>query len=380
MFDPISWGLGFVLNRLSVRLLEGNSDEILHRELIEDTKDWARGLPASIAGVAIDLFSETDTDATLETRPARFELQRVLFANGHVPDVKVWLDAFTEHWLAKRAELGERANDFFRIDESEAKAHLSNLAVCVFKRCASNAELSRRTLISQIDKVSSKLDTVRTEQQRFLSLPRFARDLPFEAQEMYLNRLDAWEYRLFVSVLEDCIHRHSSVRGDIQRKLFIGHREYIPDPQDGLNWLREKYAEGMQFGPTLSSLLNNEVQIAFGPDGTPGDPEKIAVVAMKIGEIYGAACNWISELNRALVHEQLAPIVTASSQLIEPTVIEMENFTGRVRAALSSSLEANTGQRQVVTLSMKLAVEPGAVEAIDNAMKEAVRYFESGQR
>jgi hypothetical protein len=137
-FDPLTWGLGFALNRLTARLLSPSGADILQNRLRVAEHEWSQQLPSELSVHYKQVFGEANADLDPDSRPARFRLQESLITRGIVPSEREWLDAFVEHWKIRRAELGPIGNAFFQLDDEEAVAHLSALARRIHHACGAD--------------------------------------------------------------------------------------------------------------------------------------------------------------------------------------------------------------------------------------------------
>jgi len=113
----------------------------------------------------------------------------------------------------------------------------------------------------------------RLHRQRQLLLPYYARDLGPAAQELFLERPKAWEYRLFSTVLADEIALQASLLRDYESGLSWGPRVDLQSPAALAGWLKTHIGEAEQLGPNLSALFNDLLPNALGPPGSPGDAE-----------------------------------------------------------------------------------------------------------
>jgi hypothetical protein len=141
VFDPLAWGLGFALNRLSARVLKPSAADELRERLRRAAMQWAEQLPVEASVNCDPIFSEPLAEPEPELRPARFSLQESLYSAGIVPTEKQWADAFLEHWEVKRKELGDRGNAFFQLTREQAFTYLVDLARRIHHVCQADAEL-----------------------------------------------------------------------------------------------------------------------------------------------------------------------------------------------------------------------------------------------
>jgi hypothetical protein len=366
MFDPISWGCGFVLNQLSARLLKPLSSDELRNRIQAEGAEWAKALSADVAVDYQYIFGETVADPEPENRPARFQLQEVL-QSGMVPPEAQWAAAFVEHWKAKRAELGSEGNVFFQQPEESAREHLTRLARRIYRCCQADPELARRTILEQLGDL---LRGQRAEDQR-RRLPYYVRDLTPAAQQLYLDQPGGWEYRLFSTVLADEVVLHASLLRDYEGGLSWGPRIVLRHAAEIVEWLKGHLAEAEQLGPNLSKLVNVQLPLAFGPPGVAGDAQAIIDIAQKLGDGHRIAIEWAMTIRRTSVPPSYARLVRLAERLVENVIREIREFSETLASTIQAAL-SDAGPRQFeLTLTLtapedvtkELAAETDALSA-----------------
>lgn len=143
-FDPVSWGLGWVLTRATSRIWL--SKPSLASGLRAEVALWAKALPTDAWVYPDALFPSILSDEEAVDRPLLLQLRQVLLAN-EIPRVEVWDSAFREQWRARR-DLGVNAQPFFLLSEQAVIPHLHDLAKRVFNVCCEQDPLFRPTLVS----------------------------------------------------------------------------------------------------------------------------------------------------------------------------------------------------------------------------------------
>lgn len=142
IFDPLAWGLGLALNRLTARVLKPSPADELRARLNTVAAQWAKQLPSEASVGYERMFLEAAAEPDPELRPARFRLQESLYTVGVVPSEQMWSEAFVEHWHIKRAELGERGNAFLQLDLN-GRLHTLQTSLAVSTTCAKPIPTSR---------------------------------------------------------------------------------------------------------------------------------------------------------------------------------------------------------------------------------------------
>lgn len=376
-FDPLAWGLGFVLTRLSDRLLRACSLDPLRSRLCAEAQEWARELPGDLPRNYEYIFGGVDDDATAESHPARFNLQAALKEADSVPTQAVWFNAFYEHWENRRSRLGPVANSFFQLEPSVARKHLSDLARRMHRCCQRDTSLALPSMAKQLEELVSAQRLERATRIRADLLPEFARRLSTSAQALVLDKPDAWEYRLFSEVLVQELARHSSLRRDYENGLLLGEWASFDDVSNLLNWLQTHMAEAMQFGRQVDVLVNQELQKAFGPPGVQGNAEAIVYVAVRLADIYRRSIEWSISLTRVNTDAEFSEVLRLSSLLVSDIIDQIRLFSAELSNALSTPAPecASENEPRVVALTLTLTVPEHVVAALEQEFDRLTRYF-----
>lgn len=332
-FDPVIWACGFGLSQLTQRVAKRFVPDELQAALSHELDEWAATLPAACRVPAEWIFGDTSSEPDPTTRPARFRLQAELVENGRIPPEDAWAEAFFEHWQARRAELGDEGNVFFRLPTDEAREHLVNLARRTYRCCAANTQLSHRTINFKLDGVLRRQERL----DRIGSLPLFAKDLSRPAQDLVLDRPAEWEYRLFSVVLEDELAEHSGLKQDFDRHLDWGQRLAIPGGRV-LTWLGEQLSEITQLTQNLEVLVEQEFPAAIGSEEQPADPRRIVNVARKIAEVHKHALEWALRLRRVETYEDYSTLVSLVEPLAHGLIQGIEDCSETTAKQLESVL------------------------------------------
>lgn len=371
-FDILAWGYGFALTQLSTRLLAPSEGDALRRRLESVLEEWARSLPAELGVSERHLLGETLAEPTQEARPARFQLQEVLLTVGVIPSESQWLEAFVEHWSAKRAELGNEGNAFFQLPESVARQHLEALARRIHSACQADPVLARRTMTTQLTEVLRRQEAETEERERLAHLPYYMRDLSLPAQEIFFQRPSGWEVQLFSAVLSHEIGLHSSLRRDLEGGLRWGSPITFASPFDVTRWLSAHITEASSLAHNASALFNEQLPIAFGPEGEAGDPEAVVDVARKVGDIYRRAIEWALTIRRVRAEPLFDRALQLYEQLIHDMIRQFREFSDTLASTIAVVLTDPEKPRKI-ELVLTLSVPDSVVQALGDELEQVAR-------
>ncbi len=159
-FDPISWGVGFVLTNAAKKGIESAFPPSLRKTLEKAIREWSSSVSESAYLDPNTLFSVVDpSSATEMDRPAQRCLQRRILELV-IPIQQEWLDALMEQWRVIRGRHGEASQPFFLLNEEDARVHLGLLAQQIYRRCCQNLELATPHMLGALDRIEGKLITL----------------------------------------------------------------------------------------------------------------------------------------------------------------------------------------------------------------------------
>jgi hypothetical protein len=150
-------------------------------------------------------------------------------------------------------------------------------------------------------------------------------NLSGESLRLILEKPKLWEARLFAQSLVDQIVAFKDLRRDYELGIALGIQEYI-SVDDFLEWLQTRIAEIIVITSSISKLVNVVLKKAFGPLGTPGDPEQITYATRKIASVYREAIEWSLRISRTRFDELVEPVKTEMTELTTDMIHSVETF------------------------------------------------------
>jgi hypothetical protein len=154
-----------------------------------------------------------------------------------------------------------------------------------------------------------------------------------------LDRPEAWEYKLFASVLLDEVEAALDVRREYDQGIVLGAGEYLTDDHF-FTWVRLKFAEIIRMSRTAERLLNQSLQEAFRPAGVPGNVSEIVFVARQLGRVYREAMEWTRGVRRTHpesddLQELIDTLAGYSGEIVE----KLAGWASQLGADIERSLE-----------------------------------------
>lgn len=108
---------------------------------------------------------------------------------------------------------------------------------------------------------------------------------------LLIERSRSWEYLLFSEALLRELRASADLKRDWGYKVALGAMK-SQSPSEFIRFSKDKNSEAVRLFSNLTRLFHEALPAAFGPDGTPGDPDSILYVANRVGDIYRAALQW----------------------------------------------------------------------------------------
>ena len=203
--------------------------------------------------------------------------------------------------------------------------------------------------------------------------PRQARlleGLQGEALRILVERPRAWEYRLFGQVLIDEVEKCVDLKRNYEIGVVLGVGDYVP-LEDVHPWALGRLSELNRMASAMSKLTNQTLPEAFGPPGTPGDPEAIVFVARRLAEVYRRALEWAQGVRRASVDERLSAVLTELAGFTDDIIGQIERIGPQLLAGISEALAQPAGaEPKVVDVSFKVTIPN--MERFEQAVDKAV--------
>jgi len=185
---------------------------------------------------------------------------------------------------------------------------------------------------------------------------RFLERLRDQALRIALERPKAWEYRLFGQILVDEVESCRDLKRDYEIGVVLGLGNYV-SLANFYPWMLARIFELQRMTEALGKLVNEESQKAFGPPGTPGDPEAIIFAARRIGDVYRHALEWAQEVRRAAVENRLVAIVEQLAGFVGHIVEQIEKVGPSLLTKITEAPAQPAGaEATTVKLSFEIAI------------------------
>lgn len=189
--------------------------------------------------------------------------------------------------------------------------------------------------------------------------------LPASCLRILLEKPKAWEHRFFSAALRLQITQHASLRRDIQYGLQLGEVTRISRVGEVIDWVRTRLEEIKMLVESCRRLVTSALEEALGPIGKPGNPELLAYVARRFGDIYGRLLIWTHDFDSVATDVEFERVIQLNSRFSEDVLKKLEAFPDQIDAAIKDAVEAVTrGEKYkgeiILTLNMPINPELSA--------------------
>ncbi len=192
------------------------------------------------------------------------------------------------------------------------------------------------------------------------ALPESLAHLQGMPLRLVIERPTAWEYRLFNHVLAQEISRLKRQRHDFTYGIAFGRSEHLADASEVYSWIGRKLAEGERLVDAVNPIVNVALQDALGPDGVPGDPEKLLYAAQRLAEMYRHAIEWAIDTRRvAVADDEYKEIVRIVGTFLNNVITEVEVFSERILRETEEAIANNLnlrGEKKVLDFTLTITL------------------------
>jgi hypothetical protein len=177
-------------------------------------------------------------------------------------------------------------------------------------------------------------------------------DLKGNAFRLALETPPGWETKLFAEVLMQAVAEVAEPRAAHRLGIAFGAGRSV-EGLEGLGWMLERGKDFVRLAEACTAL-NESLQLAMGPPGSPGDVPDLVLVARQFGSLYRALLEVSEEVRRAHYDE---PLIRASKMLAawgDDIIAKLEGAGPMIIEATDQGLASSDSDRHIV-LDMEVA-------------------------
>jgi hypothetical protein len=207
------------------------------------------------------------------------------------------------------------------------------------------------------------------ERVKDLRLPQTLTNLSGKSLRILLERPRGWEYRFFSSVLTDEMQGDQELKWDLKYGLKIESIRSATELLHMLDWLQQKCKDIMALVYSAEMILNQAIQEALGPPGSPGDPEQLVYCARRVAHIRKRLVTWAIEFRCTEVQPECERLMQLMSEMSKDSVGQLEAFPAILDAEITKAEEA-IARGEEYTATIKLTLKTPFSEELEAEFKE----------
>jgi hypothetical protein len=195
-FDPLSWAIGFALNKTLGGIWGQLCSNQLPERLHSVVRKWAASLPDN-AKVCPDAIFLNVEESECASQPSSLIKLRATLNEKRIPPVQEWHAALVEQWTLISQQLEkEEAQAFFQLARATASEHLKNLSKAIVGEMEKDREFFQSEALAYLRSIHEYLRKKNVAELCFMELPdepssRFALKLN-QGHRIILDRPAFW--------------------------------------------------------------------------------------------------------------------------------------------------------------------------------------------
>lgn len=210
------------------------------------------------------------------------------------------------------------------------------------------------------------------------TMPQWFYELGRTARRIITEKPWGWEAHLLTQVICDELAAAAGLKRDLEYGVVLGPSRGLWNAMELLAFMRDQNDAAIRIFHTISDLGKRGIPDAMAPQGVPGDPEKLAHVAKRLGAAYRAAIDWTMEWKRAAVPDECITLRDKSATMMADAIGELERLGRELRSQMDTAAAAVAAglEPPVITITLDLDV-PISAEELTAEMQDAIGRLRS---
>jgi len=190
-----------------------------------------------------------------------------------------------------------------------------------------------------------------------------------EAERIYRDRPDGWEYSLTLEMLQSEMKPVLQRWDALQRGLYSKQSVRIPR-SNSIEWMQDRITEAEHLVGSFDLLSNEEFAKAWGAPGEAGDADAIVSTSRLFAEMCATALEWEERVRFAIVGPAFERVRTKFVGIGGRFIDEAAKLPAFMGAVLGDENASGTH-----TLNMILSLPENWVSDVRAALEEATADF-----
>jgi len=157
---------------------------------------------------------------------------------------------------------------------------------------------------------------------------------PDQQRQLLAQRPDGWEYLLFAGVLAQGKAALEPKWRDHQLR-YMRRRGPKLDESQAIAFIQGAFSEMTAAAGNAGRLLEPSVtESAFGPLGTPGDPQQIEYLGQRLVAVYEEFLDWAARVRGVAIPDTLERAFELAASFADTPIAEIREFMDQIIAAM----------------------------------------------
>lgn len=204
-------------------------------------------------------------------------------------------------------------------------------------------------------------------------MPQYLEGLKPKTLRIALEKLPAWEYKLFYQCWIDEVERRGGLIREYRLAIRMDNVSFVP-AAEASKWLQTQLHELHYLVDSANVLINDSAKEAFGEPGEPGDDEKIVWITRTLGRLLEQMLRWAIRIRCTEFEPPFDIVAPEVALFVDDLVTQFESYPResleKIEVALSSP---DTGVTKLLTLTMTFTLSNQ--DRFSQKLDEAMRLF-----
>lgn len=187
-------------------------------------------------------------------------------------------------------------------------------------------------------------------------------DLSAKTLDILISKPLGWELLLFAQVFKDGVDLLKSSKLDLGSDSPI----IISNVQELTSWLSSRTDVFAGIIESIGRLINEELPMALGEQGTPGDETQIVHVAQNCALTYKKAIEWSGDCKRVKTNPNFMRLIALIPNISKNIIKQIEEYSDHIQKAINDAIS----RKASITLGLSLTIpESDLTELYDELHK-----------
>lgn len=160
MFSITNWILGYSLSKLGTNAIENISNKDFFDKLNNVISEWAKELPKE------DYLNPSSIFPKFNENNEYLSILKDKFIKKELPEKIDWYNSIYTQWKFIKNEFGDEAQEFYQLDNEQAKFHINVLSEKLDTTCRLENEFFKIKVLTDLDNILYQINEVSKETKK----------------------------------------------------------------------------------------------------------------------------------------------------------------------------------------------------------------------